>query len=101
MPDTHALVEHSSQGQLAVGCRALSLSGFWRRLEPISIDHMPLCKQPPRESRFGSPLNCRRFIGCGPEMVEVRCAEWVPDRLLRLGEHGDKPATDVRRCRPG
>jgi hypothetical protein len=35
------------------------------------------------------------------EMVEVSCAEWVPGRLLRLGEHGDKPATDVRRCRPG
>jgi bifunctional non-homologous end joining protein LigD len=70
------------------------LEWLWRRLEPLSVDHMPLSEPLPRESRFGSPLNLSKVHRVCPEMVEVSYAEWAPDRILRqvvyLGEHGDK-----------
>src|SRR5215470_2098307 len=46
-------------------------------------------------------LNCQRFICVRSEMVEVSSAEWVPGRLLRLGEREDKPAIDVWRSPSG
>jgi ATP-dependent DNA ligase len=65
-----------------------------------------LSEPPPRGSRFGSPLVLSRAHWVRPEMVaEVSYAEWTPDGLLRhvvyLGEREDKPASDVRRPRPG
>jgi len=42
---------------------------LWRRLEPLSVDHMPL-SEPPRESRFGSPLKLSKVHWVRPE---IRC----------------------------
>jgi hypothetical protein len=54
---------------------------------------------------FGSPFDLSKVHWMRPEMVEVSYAEWATGRLLRqvvyLGEHGDKPATDVRRSPRG
>jgi ATP-dependent DNA ligase len=67
---------------------------------------MPLSEPPPRGSRFGSLLVLSRVHWVRPEVAaEVSFAEWTPDGLLRhvvyLGERKDKPASDVRRPRPG
>jgi ATP-dependent DNA ligase len=77
------------------------LSGFWRRLEPLSVGHMALSEPPPRESRFGSPLKLSKVDWVRREMVvEVGYAEWTPYRLPRhvvdLEEREDKPTIDVR-----
>ena len=82
------------------------LERLWHRLRPLSVDKTPLSVPPLRGSRFGSPLVLSRAHWVRPEMVaEVSYAEWTPDGLLRhvvyLGEREDKPASDVRRPRPG
>src|SRR6516225_6054743 len=51
---------------------------LWRRLEPLSVDHMPLSETPPRESRFGSPLKLSEVHWLRPEMIEVSYGEWAP-----------------------
>jgi bifunctional non-homologous end joining protein LigD len=82
------------------------LEPLWHRLRPLAVAKMPLYVSPPRGSRFGSPLVLSRVHWVRPEMVvQVSHAEWTPDGLLRhvvyLGEREDKPASDVRRPRPG
>ena len=55
-------------------------------------------------SRFGSPLDLWKVHRMRPEMLEVSYAEGTTGGLLRqvgyLDEHGDKPATDLRRNLP-
>jgi hypothetical protein len=46
----------SSKGHIpaySTGMQVAKLERLWRRLEPISIGHMPLCGLRRRESRFG------------------------------------------------
>jgi bifunctional non-homologous end joining protein LigD len=54
---------------------------------------------------FGLPLDLSKVHWMRPEMVEVSYAELAKGRLLRQvvypGEHGDKPATDLRRTPRG
>jgi hypothetical protein len=84
---------------------AAELERLWRPLERLSIEHIPLL----RAAAAGEPLwvaaESSKVHWVRPEMVEVDYAEWAPGRLLRqvvyLGKYGDKPATDMRRCRPG
>ena len=64
---------------------------LWRRLEPLSVDHMPL-SEPPRESRFGSPLKLSKVHWVRPEMIEVSYGEWASGRLLRQGQTGNPSA---------
>jgi DNA ligase D-like protein (predicted ligase) len=92
-------------GRVGTGMSVAELERVWRRLQPLSIDKMPLSESPPRSSRFGSPLVLSRVHWVRPEMVvEVSYVEMTPDGLLRhvvyLGEREDKPASDVRRARP-
>jgi ATP-dependent DNA ligase len=92
-------------GRVGTGMSVAELERVWRRLQPLSVDKMPLSEPPPRGSRFGSPLVLSRVHWVRPEMVvEVSFVEWTPDGLLRhvvyLGEREDKPAIDVRRERP-
>lgn len=92
-------------GRVGTGMSVAELERVWRRLQPLSVDKMPLSEPPPRHSRFGSLLQISRVHWVWPEMVvEVSFAEWTPDGLLRhvvyLGEREDKPAIDVRRDRP-
>jgi bifunctional non-homologous end joining protein LigD len=81
------------------------LERVWRRLQPLTVEKMPLSESPPRDSRFGSPLVLSRVHWIRPEtVVEVSFVECTPDGLLRhvvyQGEREDKPAIDVRRDRP-
>jgi ATP-dependent DNA ligase len=75
-----------------------------RKLQPLATDKTPLA-EPPRNSRFGSPLMLSRVHWVRPEMVvEVSYLTWTEDGLLRqvvyLGEREDKPAKEVRRGSP-
>ena len=66
---------------------------------------MPLDGPPPRESRFGSPLELSRVHWVRPEVVvEVTYLTWTEDNLLRQvsyqGARQDKPASQVVRSPP-
>jgi bifunctional non-homologous end joining protein LigD len=92
-------------GSVATGMPEAELERLWQRLQPLTIDKMPLGEPPPRGTRFGSPLVLSRVHWVRPEMVvEVSYVEWTPDRLLRhvvyLGEREDKLVHEVRRGRP-
>jgi ATP dependent DNA ligase C terminal region len=63
---------------------------------------MPPAEPPPRDSRFGSPLELSRVHWVRPEMVvEVTYLTWTEDNLLRQvsyqGPREDKPARQVVR----
>jgi ATP-dependent DNA ligase len=93
-------------GRAGTGIPDAELERLWHRLRPLVVSKMPLSEPPPRGSRFGSPLVLSRVHWIRLEMVvEVSYAEWTPDGLLRhvvyLGEREDKPASEVRRPRPG
>ena len=62
---------------------------------------MPLAEPPPRDSRFGSPLQLSKVHWVRPELVvEVTYLTWTEDNLLRQvsyqGQREDKPATTGR-----
>ena len=64
---------------------------------------MPPDKPPPRETRFGSPLELSRVHWVCPEVVlEVTYLTWTDDGLLRQvsyqGQRQDKPAMEVVRA---
>jgi ATP-dependent DNA ligase len=64
-----------------------------------------LAEPPPRESRFGSPLELSRVHWVRPQIVvEVTYLTWTEDSLLRQvayqGQREDKPARQVVRARP-
>ena len=66
---------------------------------------MPLASAPPRDSRFGRPLELKRVHWVRPElMAEVTFLTWTADGLLRQvafqGLREDKPARKVRLERP-
>jgi ATP-dependent DNA ligase len=91
-------------GRAGTGIKQAELERLWRRLQPLSIDTMPL-EVPPRTSRFGSPLVLSRVYWVRPELVaEVKFLTWTDDNLLRQvvyeGLREDKPAAEVRRPVP-
>jgi bifunctional non-homologous end joining protein LigD len=66
---------------------------------------MPLGAPPPRDSRFGSPLELSRVHWVKPELVvEVTYLSWTEENLLRQvsyqGEREDKPARQMVRAVP-
>ena len=68
----------------------------------LPASKMPLAELPPRDSRFGSPLQLSRAHWVRPEVVvEVTYLTWT-DNLLRQvsyqGEREDKPARQVAGC---
>jgi ATP-dependent DNA ligase len=92
-------------GRAGTGMPVAELERLYGRLQPLTVDKIPLSVPPPRGGRFGSPLVLSRVHWVRPEMVvEVSYAEWTPDGLLRnvvyLGEREDKPARDVIRPSP-
>jgi bifunctional non-homologous end joining protein LigD len=55
-----------------------------RRLEPLAAECMPLAAPPPRDRRFGRPLELRKVHWVRPELVvEVTFMTWTNDGLLR------------------
>jgi bifunctional non-homologous end joining protein LigD len=89
-------------GRAGTGMRVAELKRVRDRLEPLAIDVMPLDAPPPRDSRFGSPLQLSRVHWVKPELVaEVSFLTWTDDGLLRQvvyqGLREDKPPRDVLR----
>ena len=74
-------------------------------LKPLAVPKMPLDEPPPRESRFGSPLQLSKVHWVRPELVvEVTYLTWTGDNLLRQvsyqGQREDKEAGLVVRPVP-
>lgn len=92
-------------GRVGTGITVVELERLARRLAPLKSGRMPLDVPPPRESRFGSPLELSRVHWVKPELVvEVTYLTWTEDNLLRQvsyqGERQDKPARQVIRPVP-
>lgn len=105
---------YSEEGQLLYAGRAgtgftvQELKRLYGVLKPLQVQKMPLDKTPPRETRFGTPLELSRVHWVRPEIVvEVTYLTWTEAGLLRAvsyqGQREDKPAREVvrqqRRCR--
>ena len=74
-------------------------------LAPLQVARMPLAVPPPRDSRFGSPLQLSKVHWVRPEIVvEVTYLTWTEDNLLRQvsyeGQREDKPSRQVVRFIP-
>ena len=74
-------------------------------LRPLEVKRMPLDKPPPRETRFGSPLELSRVHWVRPEVVvEVTYLTWTEAGILRAvsyqGQRQDKLAREVVRSAP-
>lgn len=73
-------------------------------LKPLQAKRMPLA-EPPRDSRFGSPLKLSRVHWVRPQVVvEVTYLTWTEDKLLRQvsfqEQREDKSAEQVVRPVP-
>jgi bifunctional non-homologous end joining protein LigD len=92
-------------GRAGSGFNGAELERVWRRLQPLAAKKSPLDVQPPRTSRFGSPLVLSRVHWVKPELVaEVSFLTWTAENLLRQvvyqGLREDKPPREVRRPVP-
>ena len=92
-------------GRVGSGLTDSELADLAQRLAPLEIKRMPLATRPPRETRFGSPLELSRVHWVRPELVvEITFSTWTRDGLLRQtvyqGFREDKPAREVRLERP-
>jgi bifunctional non-homologous end joining protein LigD len=92
-------------GRVGSGINQAELQRLSRKLQPLATETMPLAVPPPRNSRFGSPLELNRVHWVRSELVvEVKYLAWTGDNLLRQvvyeGLREDKPAADVRRDAP-
>jgi len=69
-------------------------------LAPLQVARLPLAALPPRDSRFGSPLQLSKVHWVRP----VTYLTWTEDNLLRQvsyeGQREDKPARQVVRSIP-
>lgn len=89
-------------GRAGTGLSVAELRRLAGVLAPLGVPRMPLESPPPRDSRFGSPLQLSRVHWVRPEIVvEVTYLTWTADRLLRQvsyqGQREDKPAQEVVR----
>lgn len=92
-------------GRAGTGITVAELKRLAGKLKPLKASRMPLDVPPPRESRFGSPLEISRVHWVKPQLVvEVTYLTWTEDNLLRQvsyqGERQDKPARQVVRAVP-
>jgi ATP-dependent DNA ligase len=90
-------------GRVGTGITMAELKRLAGKLAPLNASRMPLNVAPPRESRFGSPLELSRVHWVKPELVvEVTYLTWTEDNLLRQvsyqGQREDKPARQVIRA---
>jgi DNA ligase D-like protein (predicted ligase) len=93
-------------GRVGTGMSQKTLATLHKRLQPLAIKKMPLVAPPPRDNRFGRPLELARAHWVQPELVaEITYLSWPEDGLLRhtvfVGLREDKPASEMRRERPG
>jgi DNA ligase D-like protein (predicted ligase) len=92
-------------GRVGTGMSQRMLATLHKRLRPLTIRKMPLAAPPPRDNRFGRPLELAKVHWLRPELVaEITYLSWPDDSLLRhtvfVGLREDKPAREVRRETP-
>jgi ATP-dependent DNA ligase len=92
-------------GRVGTGMSQKTLATLHKRLKPLTIRKMPLAAPPPRDTRFGRPLELAKAHWVRPQLVaEITYLSWPDDGLLRhtvfVGLREDKPADEVRRERP-
>jgi DNA ligase D-like protein (predicted ligase) len=89
-------------GRAGSGMTDRELASLHARLRMLAAERMPLAEAPPKENRFGAPLELKRVHWVRPELVaEVTYLTWTQEGLLRAvvyqGLREDKRALDVRR----
>ena len=92
-------------GRAGTGFNEKELKRLAPQLKALEIPRMALAEPPPRETRFGTPLELSRVHWMRPEMVvEVTYLTWTEGGLLRAvsyqGQREDKPAKQVVRSSP-
>jgi ATP-dependent DNA ligase len=92
-------------GRAGTGITAKELKRLSGVLAPLQVARMPFAEPPPRDSRFGSPLQLSKVHWVRPKMVlEVIYLTWTEDNLLRQvsyqGQREDKAAKQVVRSIP-
>jgi bifunctional non-homologous end joining protein LigD len=92
-------------GRAGTGITAKELKRLAGVLAPLQRPRTPVGEPPPRDSRFGSPLQLSRVHWVRPTVVvEVTYLTWTEDNLLRQvsyqGQREDKPAEQVVRPVP-
>lgn len=92
-------------GRVGTGITQKELKRLAQVLAPLQVERVPLAEAPPRDSRFGSPLQLSRVQWVRPEVVvEVTYLTWTEDNPLRQvacqGQREDKPAAQVVRPVP-
>lgn len=92
-------------GRAGTGFNEKELARLSAVLRPLETPRMPLTAPPPRENRFGAPLELSRVHWVRPEVVvEVTYLTWTEGGLLRAvsyqGQRADKPARRVVRSTP-
>jgi DNA ligase D-like protein (predicted ligase) len=71
-------------GRVGTGVGQKTLATLHARLKPLAIKRMPLAAPPPRETRFGKPLELAKAHWVRPELVvEITYLSWPEDGLLR------------------
>jgi bifunctional non-homologous end joining protein LigD len=92
-------------GRAGTGMTAKELKRLAGVLAPLQVTRMPVAEAPPRDSRFGSPLQLSKVHWVRPEVVvEVTYLTWTEDNLLRQvsyqAQREDKPGIQVVRPIP-
>jgi bifunctional non-homologous end joining protein LigD len=92
-------------GRAGTGFNERELARLAAVLKPLDTPRMPLAEPPPRENRFGSPLELSRVHWVRPEVVvEVTYLTRTDGGLLRAvsyqGQRTDKRARQVVRTEP-
>jgi DNA ligase D-like protein (predicted ligase) len=73
-------------GRAGTGMTQRVLADLSARLRPLALKKMPLSAPPPRESRFGSPLELTRVHWVKPKLVvEVTFLTWTDDGFVAAG----------------
>ena len=72
-------------GRVGTGMSQKTLATLHKRFRPLAIRKMPLAAPPPRDTRFGRPLELAKVHWLRPELVaEITYLSWPDDGLLRL-----------------
>jgi ATP-dependent DNA ligase len=92
-------------GRAGTGLAAKELKRLAGVLAPLQVARMPMVEAPPRDSRFGAPLEVSEVHWVRPQIVvEVTYLTWTEDNLLRQvsyqGQREDKHARQVVRAIP-
>ena len=71
-------------GRVGTGMSQKTLATLHKRLQPLAIKKMPLVVPPPRDNRFGRPLELAKAHWVRPELVaEITYLSWPEEGLLR------------------